>query len=92
MTDTPPPHESLFKFPCDFMIKIFGTDSPEFESAVYSILQKHVPHFSDRAIDSRRSKEGHYLALSITFHVTSKEQLDNIYRALSSSPQVIMVL
>lgn len=93
MTDTPiPPGESLLKFPCDFTLKVFGLKSDEFEAAVLVIIHKHAPNLSDRAIESRPSQQGKYCALSVTIHVDSKEQLDNIYRELSSSPQVIMVL
>lgn len=84
--------ESLLKFPCDFTIKVFGNTSDEFEAAVFGIVHKHAPNFSDRAIQSRLSGNGKYCALSITVHVTSKEQLDSIYQDLSSSPQVLMAL
>lgn len=94
MNDIPmtPPEESLLKFPCDFTIKVFGLKSDEFEAAVLVIIHKHAPNLSGRAIESRPSQQGKYCALSITIHVDSKEQLDNIYRELSASPQVIMVL
>lgn len=85
-------NETLLKFPCDFTIKIFGLASDEFEAAVFGIVHKHVSNLSDRAIQSRTSENGKYLALTITIHVTSKEQLDNVYRDLSSSPQVLMAL
>lgn len=93
MTDKPIlPEESLIKFPCDFTLKIFGLKSDEFEATVLVIIHKHAPNLSDRAIESRPSQQGKYCALSVTIHVDSKEQLDNIYRELSASPQVIMVL
>jgi putative lipoic acid-binding regulatory protein len=84
--------ETLLTFPCDFTIKVFGSGSEEFEAAVLMILHKHIPHFSDRAIQSRKSESGKYCALSITIHVDSKQQLDDLYRELSASPQVMMVL
>lgn len=91
MTDIPP-EESLLKFPCDFTLKIFGLGSDEFEAAVLSIIHQHVPQFADSALSSRPSKNGKYLALNITVHVESREQLDNIYKDLSSSPHVLMAL
>lgn len=93
MTDKPTqPEESLLKFPCDFPIKVFGLDSEEFEVEVLMIVHKFAPSFSDRAIQSRPSEKGKYKALSLTIHIESKEQLDNIYKALSASPHVIMAL
>jgi len=87
-----PPNESLIKFPCDFTFKIFGLGSDEFEIAVLTIIHHHVANLSDRAIQSRPSKKGKYRALTITVHVDSKEQLDNIYQELSASPHVLMAL
>lgn len=87
-----PENESLLKFPCDFTLKVFGLHSDEFEANVLMIIHKHAPNLSNRAIQARPSQQGKYCALSITVHVDSREQLDNIYRELSSSPHVIMVL
>lgn len=92
MTDIPDQPETLLTFPCDFPIKVVGHASPEFEATVLGIIHKHLPTFSDSAFQARPSNQGKYLALTITVHVTSKEQLDNIYRELSSSPQVLMAL
>ena len=55
-------------------------------------MLKYVPHLAENALQTRLSKNGKYLALSITVHVNSKEQLDDIYRELSSSPHIIMAL
>lgn len=93
MAEKPPSsEESLLKFPCDFTLKVFGLSTDEFESAVLVIVHKHAPNLSGRAIQSRTSEHGKYLALTITVQVDSREQLDNIYQDLSSSPHVIMVL
>ncbi|MFZ2314374.1 MAG: DUF493 domain-containing protein [Gammaproteobacteria bacterium] len=92
MTSIPDQPETLLTFPCDFPIKVVGHASPEFETTVLGIIHKHLPSFSDRAFQARPSNQGKYLALTITVHVTSKDQLDNIYRELSSSPQVLMAL
>lgn len=92
MTNQIPDDETLLKFPTDFTLKIFGLKTEEFQATVLMIIHKHVPNLSDRAIAERPSQQGKYCALSVTVYVESKEQLDNIYRELSSSPQVIMVL
>jgi uncharacterized protein len=84
--------ETLLTFPCDFTIKVFGPNSQEFETAVLTIINKHSPNSSDRAIQSRASSNKKYRALSITLHIDSKRQLDNIYQDLSSSPDVLMAI
>ena len=87
-----PEEESLLKFPCDFTFKVFGLESDEFDAAVFAIMRKHAPNVSDRAIQSRSSRNGKYRALTITVHIESREQLDNIYQDLSHSPQILMAL
>lgn len=87
-----PSNESLLKFPCDFTIKVFGLGSDEFEIAVLTIVHKHVPNLAETAVQTRESANNKYRALSITVHVSSKQQLDNLYQDLSSSPHVLMAL
>lgn len=89
MTDAP---ETLLKFPCDFVIKVFGNKSDEFEIAVMSIIRKHCSEVSETAFQTRPSKDGKYLAISANIYVESKEELDAIYKELSSHPLVLMVL
>lgn len=91
MTDKPA-DETLLKFPCDFTIKVFGLGTDEFEGAVLMLIHKHVPNLSGRALQTRTSANGKYRAMSITVHVESKQQLDDIYRDLSASPHVLMAL
>lgn len=88
MTDKP----SLLEFPCEFVIKIFGKTSLEFQGAVLTILKKHIPHLGEGAIKTTPSKQDKYLALSVTFKAESQTQLDEIYRDLSACPLVVMAL
>ena len=89
MTETP---KSALTFPCDFPIKIFGLASDEFEIEVLTIIKKHIKELPETALKHRASKEGKYLAITVTVPVESQEQLDDIYRALTSSSHVLMAL
>lgn len=84
--------ESLLKFPCEFTLKVFGERSADFEQEIYQLLQPHVPNLSNNAFQSRTSENGKYLSLSITIYAESREQLDNIYKALTACPKVLMAL
>ena len=90
--NTPPSHNTLMTFPCDFTIKVFGLATPEFEATVLGIVMKHAPNVADRELKSRSSHHNKYLALSITIRADSQAQLDQIYQDLSASPQVLMAL
>jgi putative lipoic acid-binding regulatory protein len=84
--------DSLISFPCEFAIKVFGNKSEDFETAVITIIRKHCAELRENAFAYRPSKDGKYLAITITIQAESKEQLDTIYQELSANPNVLMVL
>ncbi|OHC90691.1 MAG: hypothetical protein A3J87_01910 [Sideroxydans sp. RIFOXYB12_FULL_59_6] len=86
------PKDSLIDFPCDFPIKVFGIAQQGFAQAMAEAVQVHAPDFDVANIEMRASSGAKYLSLTCTVRVTSREQLDDIYRALSSHPMVKMVL
>ena len=90
MTDTTT--ESLITFPCDFPIKVMGRTQDGFAQAMVEIIQKHAPDFDASTLEMRASSAGKYLSLTATVNATSKEQLDGLYRDLTSHPMVAMVL
>jgi len=93
MTNTPlQPTESLLTFPCSFPIKVMGRTQDGFAQAIVSVVQKHAPDFEASTLEMRASKAGNYLSLTCTVNATSREQLDNLYRELTSHPMVSMVL
>ena len=55
-------------------------------------MQKHAPDFDPATLEMRASKEGNWLSVTATVNATSREQLDNLYRELTSHPMVKMVL
>ena len=84
--------DTLFKFPCDFPLKVMGKRTDAFRSIVVGIVQKHVGAIAADKIEERPSKDGNYLSVTCTFTATSKEQLDALYRELTSCEHVKVVL
>lgn len=84
--------ESLIEYPSLFPIKVMGAKVDGFVHAVTQIAEKFDPQFDASTIELRTSKEGNYLGVTITVTATSREQLDDIYRTLSSHPMVKVVL
>ena len=84
--------DTLFEFPCDFPLKVMGRKSDDFRSIVIGIVQKHVGTVAPENIEERPSKDGNYLSLTCTFQAQSREQLDNLYRELTSHERVLIVL
>jgi putative lipoic acid-binding regulatory protein len=85
-------NESPLHFPCEFSVKIFGAATEQFEAAVLDIFHQHVPDLHESAIRKRPSKDGKYLAFTITINAQSKAELDEIYQDLTSCPHVLMAL
>jgi len=91
---TPPPvaSESLLTFPCAFPLKVMGRTRDGFAQAVVDVVRKHAPDFDAASLEMRASTAGNYLSVTATINATSRDQLDNLYRELTSHPMVAMVL
>ena len=87
-----PPEQSLIDYPSAFPIKVMGAQVEGFTEAIVSIAQQFDPAFDASTVESRPSKAGNYLGLTITITATSREQLDELYRTLSTHPMVKIVL
>lgn len=82
----------LMQFPCDFSIKVMGKSSAEFEPLVFDIVRQHFPNFTKAQVQKRFSQFTNYMSLTVTIHAQSQEQLDNLYRQLTSTPEILIVL
>jgi hypothetical protein len=83
---------TVFKFPCDFPLKVLGRRSDDFRSIVLGIVQKHAGDIAPERIEERPSRDGNYLSLTCTFAAQSREQLDALYRELTACERVLVVL
>ena len=84
--------ETLFKFPCQFPIKAMGKNSGELELIVIDIVGRHAPDTQRHKVVAKPSKDGNYLAVTVTIEASSKQQLDAIYQDLVDHPHVLMAL
>lgn len=84
--------DSLFNFPCDFPLKVMGRHTDDFRSVALGIVQKHVGAVDASKIEERPSKDGSYLGLTFNFTADSRDQLDALYRELTSCEKVLIVL
>lgn len=83
---------SLIEYPSLFPIKVMGANHPDFEQAIVDIALQFDPAYDRGTLQQRPSRGGNYLGLTLTVTATSREQLDALYRALSSHPLVKVVL
>jgi putative lipoic acid-binding regulatory protein len=88
---TPDP-PSLIEYPSVFPIKVMGVNEPGFEQAMVAIALQFDPAYDRATLQVRPSRGGKYLGLTLNVTATSREQLDALYRSLSSHAQVKVVL
>ncbi len=85
-------NESLITYPSSFPIKVMGLRVDGFVHAITTVAQHFDPDFDATTVELRESSGGKYLGVTITVMATSREQLDELYRTLSSHPMVKVVL
>jgi putative lipoic acid-binding regulatory protein len=87
-----PRKDSLIEYPSRFPIKVMGSKVEGFVEAITSIAVRFDPGFDPQSVELRDSSGGKYLGITITVLATSRDQLDELYRTLSSHPMVKVVL
>ena len=91
-SENPADRPSLIDYPCDFPIKVMGERVDGFVHAITHIARQFDPGYDASTVELRESSSGKYLGVTITVTATSREQLDDLYRALTSHPMVKVVL
>jgi putative lipoic acid-binding regulatory protein len=90
--DTQAHQDSLIEYPCVFPIKVMGAMVDGFADAMCQVALQFDPGFDPATIELRPSKGGNYLGVTLSVTASSREQLDDLYRALTSHPMVKIVL
>jgi putative lipoic acid-binding regulatory protein len=83
---------SAQEFPSEFPIKVMGRQGSDLRVLTQAIIERHAGPISDSLVKTRTSADGNFLALTYMVHATSREQLDDIYRALTACKSVLMAL
>ena len=84
--------ESVIEFPCSFPIKMMGRDTSGFRATARALVEKHVGALDDSAVQTTQSSNGNFVSVTVTITATSQEQLDAIYKDVSSHEDVLMAL
>jgi putative lipoic acid-binding regulatory protein len=87
-----PRKDSLIDYPSLFPIKVMGVKVDGLVAAITAVAHQFDASFDASTIELRESKGGKYLGVTITVTATSREQLDELYRTLSTHPMVKVVL
>ncbi|CAM5528334.1 DUF493 family protein [Eoetvoesiella caeni] len=87
-----PPEQSLIEYPSLFPIKVMGKTHPDFAQTLTELVRQFDPEFDAATVEMRPSKNGNYIGLTFTVKATSRQQLDDLYRALHAHHMVSIVL
>ena len=71
---------------------MMGRDTPEFRETARSLVEKHTGPINEAAVNNALSRNGNFVSITITVDAQSQEQLDDIYRDVSSHDDVLMAL
>ena len=84
--------ESLLSFPCELPVKVLGRNIPAFRTAARDIVRRHYSDLHDAAISEQHSRNDGYLSLTFVVSAQSREEIDALYRELTASDEILMVL
>lgn len=84
--------DSLIEYPSPFPIKVMGAHVDGFAAAVVAVCRQFDPALDETLLELRPSSSGNYLGVTVTITATSRAQLDELYRTLSTHPMVKVVL
>jgi uncharacterized protein len=87
-----PDQHSLIEYPSTFPIMVMGARADGFVEMIVDVVRRFDPSFDAGTVELRPSRSGNYLGVTVTVMATSREQLDELYRALSTHPMVKVVL
>ncbi len=82
----------LLEFPCRFPVKVMGANDSDFREHARALVEAHAGPVPADRIESRTSRNGRFLSVTLHVQAQSREQLDAIYTALTSSSRVLMAL
>jgi uncharacterized protein len=86
------PDVPKIEFPCAYPIKVLGRNSADFEAVVLTVFERHAPGFDQQTIAARASRNGTFVALTITITATGPEQLHALHQDLLATGRVSMVM
>ncbi|HEX5421493.1 MAG TPA: DUF493 domain-containing protein [Gammaproteobacteria bacterium] len=85
--------ESPLTFPCDLPVKVFGRNDAAFRGAALAIVHRHFEAFDEaQRLSERTSRADRYVSLTVTVRAESRAQIDALYRELTASEDILMVL
>jgi putative lipoic acid-binding regulatory protein len=83
---------SLLDFPCELPVKVLGRNDAVFRQAAWRIVRNHYAEIGESHVSEQQSRQNSYLSLTFIVHAQSRDEIDALYRELSASAEVMLVL
>lgn len=84
--------DRAIQFPCRFPIKVMGKESSGLKDIAVALVGEHMANTDDLDIQTRPSRNGRFVAVTITVTAESQAQLDAIYGSLTAHEAVLFAL
>ncbi len=89
MSSDPPPKLS---FPCSYPVKVMVRAHPEVRSQVDAIMERHAGPLDLSTVSERSSAQARFLGLTYVINAQSEAQIAELFAALKTVPEVLLVL
>lgn len=84
--------DSLLSFPCEVPVKVLGRNEAVFRETVWGIVRTHYATISEDRVTEQQSRQNAYLSLTFIVPAQSREEVDALYRDLTASDAIMLVL
>lgn len=91
-TIRPEPAVPVIEFPCEYSIRVMGPAADDFAEFIVSVIECHAPEVRQFSIQSRLSRTGRWVSVTVTIMATGATQLQAIFEDLKATGRVQMVL
>lgn len=83
--------DGLLTFPCEVPVKVVGRNDAEFRDAARGIVSKHYSDLRWSDVREQTSRNGAYVSLTFVVDAQSRDEIDALYRELTSTDAIVMV-
>lgn len=80
------------EFPCDYPIKVMVRAEPGVRGQVDAIFDQYAGPLDASTVIERPSAQNRFLGLTYVIRAASASQIEDLFKALKSCPQVMLVL
>lgn len=86
------PQAPKIEFPCRYPVKVVGRATPDYATAIRTIVERHASDLTDDDIVTKSSRSGTFDSITFNIIATGEDQLSALHAELVASGRVSMVI